>query len=68
MVTTRIWNFDLVGGQFKVNGLIFDADRSDATVKQGTAETWIIRTKLPAAGWVHPVHIHLEEGRILSRN
>jgi FtsP/CotA-like multicopper oxidase with cupredoxin domain len=68
VVTTRIWNFDLVGGQFKVNGLIFDADRSDATVKQGTAETWIIRNKLPAAGWVHPVHIHLEEGRILSRN
>jgi FtsP/CotA-like multicopper oxidase with cupredoxin domain len=68
VVTTRVWNFDLVGGQFKVNGLIFDADRSDATVKQGTAETWIIRNKLPAAGWTHPVHIHLEEGRILSRN
>ncbi|MBZ5505353.1 MAG: multicopper oxidase domain-containing protein [Acidobacteriia bacterium] len=68
VVTTRIWNFDLIGGQFKVNGLIFDADRADATVKQGTAETWIIRNRLPASGWVHPVHIHLEEGRILSRN
>lgn len=68
VVTTRIWNFDLVSGQFKVNGLIFDANRADATVKQGTAETWIIRNKLPASGWTHPVHIHLEEGRILSRN
>ncbi|HEX2328795.1 MAG TPA: multicopper oxidase domain-containing protein [Candidatus Angelobacter sp.] len=68
VVTTRIWNFDLIGGQFKVNGLIFDPDRADATVKQGTAETWIIRNKLPASGWTHPVHIHLEEGRILSRN
>ncbi len=68
VVTTRIWNFDLFGGQFHVNDLIFDADRADATVKQGTAETWIIRNRLPAAGWVHPVHIHLEEGRVLSRN
>ena len=68
VVTTRIWNFDLVNGQFKINGLIFDPDRPDATVKQGTAETWIIRNKLPASGWTHPVHIHLEEGRILSRN
>jgi FtsP/CotA-like multicopper oxidase with cupredoxin domain len=68
VVTTRIWNFNLENGQFKVNGLIFDANRADATVKQGTAETWIIRNKLPASGWTHPVHIHLEEGRILSRN
>jgi FtsP/CotA-like multicopper oxidase with cupredoxin domain len=68
VVTTRIWNFNLENGQFKVNGLIFDANRADATVKQGTAETWILRNKLPAAGWTHPVHIHLEEGRILSRN
>jgi FtsP/CotA-like multicopper oxidase with cupredoxin domain len=68
VVTTRIWNFNLENGQFKVNGLIFDANRPDATVKQGTAETWIIRNKLPASGWIHPVHIHLEEGRILSRN
>jgi FtsP/CotA-like multicopper oxidase with cupredoxin domain len=68
VVTTRIWNFDLFGGQFHVNDLIFDSDRADATIKQGTAETWIIRNKLPAAGWLHPVHIHLEEGRVLSRN
>jgi FtsP/CotA-like multicopper oxidase with cupredoxin domain len=68
VVTTRIWNFDLFGGQFHVNDLIFDSDRSDAQAKQGTAETWILRNRLPAAGWVHPVHIHLEEGRVLSRN
>jgi FtsP/CotA-like multicopper oxidase with cupredoxin domain len=68
VVTTRIWNFNLEGGQFKVNGLIFDPNRADATVKQGTAETWILRNKLPASGWTHPVHIHLEEGRILSRD
>lgn len=68
VVTTRIWNFDLFNGQFHINDLVFDPNRADAVVKQGTAETWIIRNKLPAAGWVHPVHIHLEEGRILSRD
>lgn len=68
VVTTRLWNFNLKNGQFKINGLIFDANRADDTLKRGTAETWIIRNKLPASGWIHPVHIHLEEGRILSRN
>lgn len=67
VVGTRIWNFDLVGGVFVVNGQIFDANRSDAQVQKGTAERWILRSALPAAGWVHPVHIHFEEFRVLSR-
>jgi FtsP/CotA-like multicopper oxidase with cupredoxin domain len=52
---------------FNINGLTFDGDRADATVKQGTAETWLIRNRFPGSGWVHPVHIHLEEGRVLDR-
>lgn len=52
---------------FNINGLIFDALRSDAQIQQGSAETWIIRDRFPGAGWVHPVHIHLEEGRVLDR-
>jgi FtsP/CotA-like multicopper oxidase with cupredoxin domain len=67
VVQTRIWNFDLVGGVFQINGQIFDADRSDAQIQKNTAEKWILRSALPAAGWVHPVHIHFEEFRILSR-
>ncbi|HVG30898.1 MAG TPA: multicopper oxidase domain-containing protein [Pyrinomonadaceae bacterium] len=67
VVGTRIWNFDLVNGVFQINGKIFDAARSDAQIVRNTAERWILRSTLPAAGWVHPVHIHFEEFRVLSR-
>jgi FtsP/CotA-like multicopper oxidase with cupredoxin domain len=66
-VATRIWNFDLIGGVFQINNQIFDANRSDAQIQKGTAETWILRSALPAAGWTHPVHIHFEEFRPLTR-
>jgi FtsP/CotA-like multicopper oxidase with cupredoxin domain len=79
-VATRTWNFNLAlaGPEgdpenpaaariFNVNGLTFDGNRPDATVAQGSAETWLIRNRFPGAGWVHPVHIHLEEGRVLDR-
>jgi FtsP/CotA-like multicopper oxidase with cupredoxin domain len=36
-----------------------------ASPKRGTAEIWVLKGK---GSWHHPVHIHLEEGRILSRN
>ena len=65
--TTRIWNFDLVNGVFQINGQIFDANRSDAQIVKNSTEKWILRSALPAAGWVHPVHIHFEEFRVLSR-
>jgi FtsP/CotA-like multicopper oxidase with cupredoxin domain len=67
VVGTRIWNFDLVNGVFQINGKIFDEHRSDAQIVRNTTERWILRSALPAAGWVHPVHIHFEEFRILSR-
>jgi FtsP/CotA-like multicopper oxidase with cupredoxin domain len=67
VVGTRIWNFDFVGGVFQINGKIFDEHRSDAQIVRNTAERWILRSSLPAAGWVHPVHIHFEEFRVLSR-
>ena len=67
VVGTRIWDFDLVNGVFLINGKIFDENRCDAQVVRNTTEKWILRSALPAAGWVHPVHIHFEEFRILSR-
>jgi FtsP/CotA-like multicopper oxidase with cupredoxin domain len=65
---TRTWDFDLVSGQFLVNNQVFDPDTSLADIRTGTTERWILRNKLPLAGWVHPVHIHFEEFRTLSRN
>jgi FtsP/CotA-like multicopper oxidase with cupredoxin domain len=76
---TRVWNFnDFVAGAegdpsnptakvFNVNGLTFDPNRADASIQQGSAETWLIRNRFPGTGWTHPVHIHLEEGRVLDR-
>lgn len=77
---TRIWNFNLslagpegdpenpaAARVFNINGLTFDGNRADATMAQGAAQTWLIRNRFPGAGWVHPVHIHLEEGRVLDR-
>ena len=68
IVGTRTWDFDLVSGQFLINGQVFNENVPMATVQKGTAERWILRNKLPLAGWVHPVHIHFEEFRVLSRN
>jgi FtsP/CotA-like multicopper oxidase with cupredoxin domain len=64
----RTWDFDLVNGVFQINGQIFDENVSLANMTQGTGERWILRNKVPLSGWTHPVHIHFEEFRVLSRN
>lgn len=65
VVRTREWRFDRVNGVWTVNGKLFDMDHPAATVKRGTAEIWVLRG---SGEWHHPVHLHLEEFRILSRN
>jgi FtsP/CotA-like multicopper oxidase with cupredoxin domain len=65
VVRTRTWKFDRFNSVWSVNGKLFDALAPAATVKQGTAEIWVLRA---SGDWEHPVHIHFEEGRILSRN
>jgi FtsP/CotA-like multicopper oxidase with cupredoxin domain len=80
LTATRPWNFNLAlagpkgdpenpnaARVFNINGLTFDGNRSDATMQNGSAQTWLLRNRFPGAGWVHPVHIHLEEGRVLDR-
>jgi FtsP/CotA-like multicopper oxidase with cupredoxin domain len=47
-----------------VNGRLFDPDVFSATIKQNSAETWTFKS---GGGWQHPIHIHLEEHQILSR-
>jgi FtsP/CotA-like multicopper oxidase with cupredoxin domain len=36
-------------------------------VLKGTTEEWVIRNDTLAGNWLHPVHIHLEEGRIIEK-
>ena len=44
----------------------FDVFTSRATMpRKGSAEVWELVN--PDDGWSHPIHIHFEEGRILSQ-
>jgi FtsP/CotA-like multicopper oxidase with cupredoxin domain len=65
VVKNRSFEFDKVNEVWTVNGKIFDMDNPTAIVKRGTAEIWTLQGH---GSWHHPVHIHFEEGRILSRN
>jgi len=66
VVNTRLWTFDYLNGQWTVNGRIFDSTRADAIIKKNTAEKWIFRNE--GNLWSHPIHVHLEEMHIISRN
>ena len=61
------WEFTLVSGQFLINGLPFDHNRVDHVVLRGSSEEWTLANDVAAGNWNHPVHIHFEEGRIMSR-
>ena len=65
---TRTFKFDRLNGQWSVNGQFVDTDRSvfRFTVQQNSVENWLL-TNL-TGDWTHPIHIHLEEHQILSRN
>jgi FtsP/CotA-like multicopper oxidase with cupredoxin domain len=65
VAVTRTFEFARSNGGWTVNGKLFDVSVASATPKQGTSEIWVLRG---AGDWWHPIHIHFEEGRILSRN
>lgn len=62
---TRTWEFDRSNGGWTVNGVLFDVMTPSAMPKRGSEEVWILKGK---GDWTHPIHIHFEEGRIISRN
>ena len=62
----RKWMFERNNGQWSINGKFFDPERVDAVVKQGVPEIWELVAD--SGGWAHPIHIHLEDFRILSLN
>lgn len=61
----RRWEFDRENDMWTVNGKLFDETKPMATVKRGESEIWELQGK---GSWSHPVHIHFEEARILTRN
>ena len=52
--------------QWQINGKFMDCTRFRFSPQINTFERWIIQNN--SGGWQHPVHIHFEEFRILSRN
>ena len=61
----REWRWTRSNGMWTVNGRLFDEHRSDATLVQGRPEIWKLSG---SGGWAHPIHFHVEEGRLLSYN
>jgi len=56
----------LVFSQGMINGKTMDMRRVDVSARLGTTEIWQIENS--SGGWFHPVHIHLIDFKILSRN
>jgi FtsP/CotA-like multicopper oxidase with cupredoxin domain len=52
--------------EWLINGLPFDETNVLAKPLQGAGELWIIKNG--GGGWVHPMHLHEEEHRVISRN
>jgi FtsP/CotA-like multicopper oxidase with cupredoxin domain len=63
--TVRRWEFGRKGGLWTVNDRIFNVQKVSAEIRQGSCEIWELVS--PSGGWHHPVHIHFEEGRVLSK-
>src|SRR5215469_7108146 len=62
----RTFKFDRLNGQWSINGQFMDCNQFRFTVQQNSVEHWLL-TNL-TGDWTHPVHIHLEEHQIMSRN
>ncbi|MVQ31374.1 multicopper oxidase domain-containing protein [Ramlibacter sp. MAH-25] len=65
VVATRELSFTRTRGSWAINDKLFDG-KPILSPKKGTAEIWNLRNL--SGGWAHPLHIHFEEGRILTRN
>jgi FtsP/CotA-like multicopper oxidase with cupredoxin domain len=63
---TRTWRFERGSGGWMVNGKFFDENTVNAAIPVNSEEVWIIQN--PGGSWRHPVHIHFEEHRMLTRN
>jgi len=63
---TRTFEFERSNGGWVINGKFMDCTQFRLTPQVNTAEKWIIRNS--SGGWSHPIHIHLEEHRPLTRN
>jgi FtsP/CotA-like multicopper oxidase with cupredoxin domain len=52
--------------EWLINGQQFEADKPLISVEKDSGAVWRIRNG--GGGWVHPMHLHMEEHTVLSRN
>jgi FtsP/CotA-like multicopper oxidase with cupredoxin domain len=52
--------------EWLINGQQFDPEKPLIGVKKDSGAVWKIRNG--GGGWVHPMHLHMEEHTVLSRN
>ncbi|PYR94139.1 MAG: hypothetical protein DMF84_06190 [Acidobacteria bacterium] len=62
----RTFRFDRSHGGWTINGEFVDLERPIAQPKLNVPEIW--RLVNDSGGWWHPIHIHSEFFRVLSRN
>ena len=62
----RTFKFDRLNGQWSINGQFMDCNDIRLRIEPNSSEQWLL-TNL-TGNWTHPVHIHLEEHQVLSRN
>jgi spore coat protein A, manganese oxidase len=65
-VRTRDWVFERSDGAWVINGKLFNPNRIDAFPRLGSVEIWRFINK--SGGWVHPIHPHLVEYKVLDRD
>jgi FtsP/CotA-like multicopper oxidase with cupredoxin domain len=52
--------------EWLINGEQFEADKPLISVTKGSGAVWKVRNG--GGGWVHPMHFHMEEHRVMLRN
>jgi spore coat protein A, manganese oxidase len=62
----REWRFERANGMWLINGRGWNTNRVEANPGLNDIERW--RLINISGGWFHPVHIHLVDLQILSRN
>lgn len=65
-VVERRWTFDHRNKMWVINGKTWDKDRIDANPGAGATEIWNFQNN--SRDWFHPVHVHLVDFQILSRD
>ncbi|MEM8809170.1 MAG: multicopper oxidase family protein [Cyanobacteria bacterium P01_G01_bin.38] len=65
-ICTRTFRFERSATQWLINNKVWNPYRVDANPQPGDVEIWELVNS--GGGWIHPVHIHLVDSQIISRN